>query len=267
MRRFILSATQALLPILIFGQEPVQLESSPNFRTYNGLKNKEGKSFRDNLLFRSGSITRLPEADRQRLKGLNLSMIIDFRSDYEVQREPDDTSGLHVRTLRIPMGNVNQQTSLTMFQTLKQPGTTESTVDSLMMGFYMGFAATVGGYRPFFEAVLKGDNRILFHCSAGKDRTGIASALLLHALDFEKPVIMEDFLLSNAAVGKTDMNKLAMYGIPEAFGRVLMGVKPSYLETAWSRMEQAYGSIDSLLAKEFGIGPQEKRRLKEIYLQ
>lgn len=252
---------------MVVAQHNMQFEKSPNFRTYNGLKNKEGKSFRENILFRSGSISRLPEGDKQRLKGLNLHTIIDFRSDFEIQREPDDTAGLNVRTLRFPMGNFNQQTSMSMFQTLKQPGTTESTVDSLMLGFYRDFAATVGAYKPFFETISKGGERILFHCSAGKDRTGIASALLLHALDFDHQVIMDDFLRSNEAVGKADMEKLAMYGIPEAFGKVLMGVKKSYIETAWKGLEQKYGSIDKVLEQEFGINNAEKARLKALYLQ
>jgi len=83
-------------------------------------------------------------------------------------------------------------------------------------------------YRSFFEAILRGDKGTLLHCSAVKYRRSIAFAPLPHTLDVEKTVIMEDFLFSSTAVGKTDMNKLPVSGIPEAFGRLPMVVNPSY---------------------------------------
>lgn len=251
---------------IVFGQINVGIEKSPNFRTYNGLKNIDGKRFKDNILFRSGSISALPAADKLKLQGLKLNAIIDFRTDFEVQRDPDDTVGLKVNTVRIPLGNINQQSSMNMFALLNNPNSTEATADSMMMSFYENFASMVKSYKAFFEVLLLPDSKILFHCSAGKDRTGIASALLLKALDFDEQTIMSDFLRSNEAVKSVDVNKLKMYGIPEKMASILMSVKSDYLNEAIAQIEKQYGSIDKMLEKELGIGPLQKQLLKEKYL-
>jgi protein-tyrosine phosphatase len=264
--RYFLILVFLLIVVLSFSQINLGLDKSPNFRTYNGLKNKEGKSFKDNMLFRSGTIASLTETDKRKLIDLKLTTIIDFRTDYELQREPDDTIGLNVQSVRIPLGNINQESSLTMFKVLNNPSATESTVDSLMVGFYVKFADMIKSYQLFFNELLKPDSRVLFHCSAGKDRTGIASALLLFAMDFDESVIIQDFLRSNEAAKSTDLNKLKMYGIPEKLGATMMGVKADYLKIAFDQIKSKYGSIDSLLTTELGLGTQQKQILKEKYL-
>ncbi len=252
---------------ITLGQKNIGIEKSPNFRTYNGLKNSEGKRFRENVLFRSGSITALPSSDKLKIHDLKLTTIVDFRTDFEVQREPDDTAGLKVNSVRIPLGNINQQSSIQMFALLNSPNSTEATADSMMMSFYQNFASMVKSYKSFFEILLIPDSKVLFHCSAGKDRTGIASALLLKALDFDDQDIMSDFLRSNEAVGAVDVQKMKMYGIPEKMGSILMGVKSTYLTEAISRINKEYGSLDKMLESELGIGNKQKQLLKDKYLQ
>ena len=252
---------------MTLGQINIGIEKSPNFRTYNGLKNIEGKKFKENILFRSGSIAALPASDKLRIQDLRLNTIVDFRTDFEIQREPDDTAGMKVNSIRIPLGNINQQSSMQMFAVLNSPNSTEATADSIMMSFYQNFASMVKSYKSFFDILLIPDSKVLFHCSAGKDRTGIASALLMKALDFDEQAIMSDFLRSNEAVGALDLQKLKMYGIPEKMGRILMGVKPEYLTEAFSSIKKEYGSLDKMLELELGIGNKQKQMLKDKYLR
>lgn len=255
-----------LITHFTFAQKNLGLEKSANFRTYNGLVNEEGKRFKDNVLFRSGSISALPATDKEKLKSLKLTTIVDFRTDFEVQREPDDTTGLNLNMVRIPLGNINQETSKNMFIVLNNPNSNEQTVDSMMLSFYQNFASMVKSYKVFFDVLLQPNTEVLFHCSAGKDRTGIASALLLTALDYDSKTIMSDFLVSNDAVGSVDVQKMKMYSIPEKMAGVLMGVKSSYLQEAIFQIEKQYGSLDKMLENELGIGPKQKILLKEKYL-
>jgi len=244
----------------------IGIEKSPNFRTYNSLKNKEGKTFKPSALFRSGSISSLTNADKEKILNLKLNTIVDFRTDFEISREPDDTLGLSVKSIRIPMGNISRESSMTMFSVLNNANSTETTVDSMMLSFYKNFSESVASYKAFFNVLLQPDSKILFHCSAGKDRTGIASALLLTALDFDQQTIFEDFLRSNEAVKSIDLEKMKMYGIPEKYAMILMKVKPDYLKEAIIKINDKYGSVEKMMATELGIGSKEKELLKSKYL-
>jgi protein-tyrosine phosphatase len=261
-----------LLLITIFGfyvsnaQLNMEIEKSPNFRTYNNLKNIEGKTFKSNVLFRSGSISSLMSSDKEKMAKLKLNKIVDFRTDYEVSRELDDTAGLSVQTIRIPIGNITKESSLTMFSVLNNPNSSENTVDSMMLSFYKNFSESIHSYKSFFRVLLEPNSNVLFHCSAGKDRTGIASALLLKALDFDDDTILDDFMRSNDAVRGVDLDKMKMYGIPEKYAQILMKVKPEYLKEAISIINFKYGSLEKMMDTELGIGANEKKFLKAKYL-
>lgn len=261
-----------LLLITIFGfyvsnaQLNMEIEKSPNFRTYNNLKNIEGKTFKSNVLFRSGSISSLMSSDKEKMAKLKLNKIVDFRTDYEVSREPDDTAGLSVLTIRIPIGNITKESSLTMFSVLNNPNSSENTVDSMMLSFYKNFSESIHSYKSFFRVLLEPNSNVLFHCSAGKDRTGIASVLLLKALDFDDDTILDDFMRSNDAVRGVDLDKMKMYGIPEKYAQILMKVKPEYLKEAISIINLKYGSLEKMMDTELGIGANEKKFLKAKYL-
>jgi protein-tyrosine phosphatase len=256
-----------LLSTGVFAQSNVGMQGSPNFRELGGLINKEGRSLKEGMLYRSGSFADLKGEDVTLLRQTGINTIVDFRSDSEIAREPDFIpEGMQVNYLNAPIGSLDQKGMGKFMQVLTKPDFKEADVEQLMIEANLGFVDYIADFKPLFDQVQAPETVVLFHCTAGKDRTGLASSLLLHILDFDRATIFEDFMLSNAAVSKLDLSKMTAYGIPQDRAGLLMGVKESYLEAAWTAIETKYGSVDAMLQQVFGIDQKVKSSLKAKYL-
>ncbi len=266
-KSLLISAT-LLTSMQAVAQKNLGLESSPNFRELGGIAVADGYHIKEDMIYRSGSFSHLPEADQEKLARTNINTVVDFRSAFEIEREPDDIpASLHATYVPSPIGAMDQKAMGKFMEVLNREEFKTESLDSLMVEANRNFVVHIADYAPFFESLLEQDAVVLFHCSAGKDRTGLASSLLLHLLGADWDTIMSDYLRSNDAVQKLDENKLAMYGISQERARYLMGVQPEYLESAWSEINLKYGSVDAMLEKEFGIGEEEKARLRAKFLK
>jgi protein-tyrosine phosphatase len=111
---------------------------------------------------------------------------------------------------------------------------------------------------------------VVVNCSAGKDRTGIATALVLTALGVPYATIKQDYLLSNGAYGmdslKRDLSSPMAALAPDA-AAALAGVDGSYLDATFAGLRKQYGSVDNFLASELGVGPRQIAILKARMLR
>ena len=119
-------------------------------------------------------------------------------------------------------------------------------------------------FAELFGHLLESDEPLVFHCTAGKDRTGFAAALILLALGVPRPVVMEDYLLTNEL--------FQMPIIPPGLASqevltVLWGVQAGFLEAALQVVDMDYGGAPFYLEKTMGLGPAEQQRLISLYLQ
>jgi protein-tyrosine phosphatase len=256
-----------LLTFNIFAQRNLNIENSPNFRTLSGITNNEGKKIKEAIVYRSGNFSKLSDSDIKIFNSLNINTIVDFRNDDEINKDPDFIpQGQKIVTKRAVIGSINPKGMSRFMQVLMNPKFKKEDVDSLMIDANKNFVESVRDFKPFFEALSEENSVVLFHCSAGKDRTGLASSLLLHILDMSKETIFEDYLKSNEAVSKINFEKYNQIGVPAERMALLMGVKASYLESAWNSITKKYGSIDNMLLIEFGIDAKTKQRIKDKYL-
>ncbi|MCH7407855.1 tyrosine-protein phosphatase [Belliella sp. DSM 111904] len=268
MKQYILIIITSLLSITAFGQKHAGIEKSPNFRELGGIAVNENEKIKEGIIYRSGSFSELENSDAQTFKATGIKTIVDFRSSFEIDKEPDYLpEELDITWINAPIGNLNPAMLGKFTQVLMSPDFDEKAVEQLMIDINVGFIENASDFKPLFDELLETENPLLFHCSAGKDRTGLASSLLLHALGADWDTIMVDFMRSNDAVAKLDKSKPNAYGIPQDRLDMLMGVKPSYLESAWDKAVQKYGTMDNLLSQELGIGEDEKKILRSKYLE
>ena len=112
---------------------------------------------------------------------------------------------------------------------------------------------------------------LLFHCTAGKDRTGMGAALLLYALGVPKATIMQDYLATNtyrAAENEQAAKAMVAYmHVSEKVANDMMAAKPAYLEATFNAIEKRYGSVNKFLTKEIGLDKAKMKTLKAKYLQ
>lgn len=198
-------ATAALLTSFsTYAQKNLGLEASPNFRELGGIETADGKILKDHLIYRSGSFSNLPEEDKEKLAKTGITTVIDFRSDYEIKREPDDIpASLDAEWINSPIGNIDPKSMQQFMKALTGPSFSTDQVDSLMIAANKGFVDNITDFKPLFDHLLEKDEVVLFHCSAGKDRTGFASSLLLYTLGADWDTIMADYLRSNEADRKS----------------------------------------------------------------
>ncbi len=138
-------------------------------------------------------------------------------------------------------------------------------VEALMHDTYRGF---VRGNTPRFAQLFghlldAHDAPVVFHCTAGKDRTGFAAALLLHALGVSDDVIMRDYLLTNERLA----GRLHPGLFPPVVGKVLWGVQEDFLHAAFEAVQEDFGNLDNYLRDGIGLREAGRQQLHAMYLQ
>jgi protein-tyrosine phosphatase len=124
-----------------------------------------------------------------------------------------------------------------------------------------------------FRLLVQGRVPLLFNCTAGKDRTGIAAALILYSLGVPRPTIEHDYALTEREIEKllgillADPRYAPLAGLPREIYLPLFRADPRYLAIAFHEMEQRHGSIDGYLQTELGVGPEQLAALRELLLQ
>ncbi|MDL2296742.1 tyrosine-protein phosphatase [Bacteroidales bacterium OttesenSCG-928-B11] len=228
-----------------------------NFRDLGGMKNRAGQRIKPGMMIRSDDLCNLTDEDLNYLADIPLISIVDFRSDQEAKAAPDKLpeSVIHYFPLNIDPGNLAG---------IVEQGEDMADAEEMMNMLYKLLVTDpicVGRYKEFF-ALLHDETNIplLYHCSAGKDRTGIATALFLYSLDFDLETIVEDYLISNVYLaGKY---KKYIDAMPQL--QPLFETKPQYLQHAFNEIKLRHGTVERFLKETLCV---DFCKLRKIYLQ
>ncbi len=237
------------------------LQGASNFRDVGGYLNTQGRRVRRGQVFRSDQLAGLTGEDLARLQSLGIGHSLDFRGVAEYTATPYAIAGVERVALTI------EPTVIARMQALVAQGvvpTTEETVD-LMRETYRDFvnhnAATFG---RFLKHLLEKPTPQVFHCTAGKDRTGFAAALLLSALEVDRATIEHDYLLTNQLY-KRDA-RLEGQGHPHVM-KVLWQVQPEFLHAAFEAVDAQHGGMRDYLHGAIGLSSQELAELQRLLLE
>ena len=236
------------------------LQGASNFRDLGGYATANGQSVRRGHVFRSDHLASLTAQDEQRLQALGVKHSLDFRGVAEYTATPYAIPGVERVALTI------EPTVIARMQALVAQGvvpTTEETVE-LMRETYRDFvnrnAVTFG---RFLKHLLEQPTPQVFHCTAGKDRTGFAAALLLSALGVDRATIEHDYLLTNQLYRRDP--RLEGQGHPHVM-QVLWQVQPAFLHAAFEAVDAQHGGMPDYLHGAVGLSPQELADLQRLLL-
>ncbi|MDI3321237.1 tyrosine-protein phosphatase [Pinibacter soli] len=258
-----------IFPLLTFAQiadsskREVKLQGAINFRDIGGYTTNDGKHVKWGKLYRSAALNKLSEQDLQTLAKLSISYDLDFRGPYEVATAPDRIPTT-TRRISLPAGSETIGDSASMRKMMQANSLTE---------FYSDLTPFTARYKPMFDQmfVVAPDSALLFHCSAGKDRTGIAAALILYALGVNEETIMADYTATNyyrrSENEKAMQMMTAAYKMPEERAKKMMAADPAYLQATFNSIKTTYGSIDNYLAKEMGLTKSKLKKLQSMYVE
>lgn len=242
------------------------LTGATNFRDLGGYKTADGHQVKWAQLYRSADISKLTETDLDLLKKRHIASVVDLRGHQEQAQAPDRiNSGTDY--ILTPAGSDNLGSWMKGITKLKGKAG-----DSLMVVYYTNIDSMAARYIPFFKMLidLPADKSLVFHCSAGKDRTGIAAALLLTALGVPEKTIMDDYLASNVYRASTNpaavKGMVAVMHIDAKVAEDMMLVKPAYLNATLHAIRKQYGSVDNYLKTQIGLGDVQIARLKARFL-
>ena len=220
-----------------------------NFRDF-GYKNvKKG------LLFRSATLSDLSKEDQNILIKNNIKTIVDLRGDGERKAKPD-TQINGIDNISISL-SVISDAKLVKYKGLTLP----DLIDCYRQMVAPQLKET---WSKIFDILLNSDGGVLFHCSQGKDRTGVVSAMILCALGVDKETIFEDYLLTNqnpVFFGNHDLPKEAQEILADYFS-----AKSEYLNASFDYIEETYGSFDEFLYQCCSLDDKKISALKSKYL-
>lgn len=261
-----------------------------NARELGGYRSADGRTVRHGVLLRTAALSGATDSDLQKLREkYHLAVVADFRMDSEVERAPDpDLDG--VRNLRLPIMDaelLSERTDRMRDLLAKSEDPTDrmaqlfAAVDAGIVSdqMYVEFLAGAQGktgYRQLFEEllILPEGQSLLFHCTQGKDRTGVAAMLILSALDVDEETILKDYLLTNeynAALIAGERQMLAGRGVPEdRMDDYLMAMDQVSVKTMTNALDwlrENYGSVNGYLEQELGVGEAERTILKDKFLR
>lgn len=241
----------------IFSEKRLNMQGAYNMRDLGGFETKDKKNVSYGKVFRSDDLFQLTSDDLELLQNLNLHTVLDFRSHDEVLQAPDKTLEFW-DIVELPI-NPGSMTNASVQEILNY---SEEQVKKYVKGIYeyLGDGNATKEYKKFFDKLLANKNgAIVFHCSAGKDRTGLGAALLLYALGVEEELIYEDYLLSNEYIKDKYAHYLKKYPQLEEMFRV----EKEYLQEAFERITKKFGSAMNYIEKELGV---DIDKLRDIYL-
>jgi protein-tyrosine phosphatase len=243
-------------------REPARLlPSASNFRDLGGHIGLDGRRVRQGRVYRSDHLAGLSPEDVRRLQGLGLTHRIDFRGVAECAALPADIAGITALPLSIEPTVVHRVEALLASGTVP----TEAETVALMCQTYQGFAREGAPvYARFFRHLIEQPTPLVFHCTAGKDRTGFAAALLLGALGVAHDDIVQDYLLTNRLYRRSP---LVQARGPAHVLDVLWSVQPAFLEAAFTTIEREFGGLARYLAGPIGLAPADLEHLQASLLE
>jgi protein-tyrosine phosphatase len=231
----------------------IPLQGVSNFRDLGGYAGDGGRPLRWRRLFRSDHFGALTEADRAQLAPLGIARSFDFRGVAERAATPYQLPGVVQHPLSI------EPTVVQRLQDLAAAGTqvTVPVVQDLMADLYRRLVLDQAHrFAELFDQLLASDAPVVFHCTAGKDRTGVAAALILLALGVPRDVVLADYLLTNQQ-SETPIEVL----------KVLWRVDDSFLAAALQAIDAQPGGLPAYLQQRLGLGPAALAALRARYLQ
>ena len=269
------SAHSAMADTTISSDSPhvVAIDGGNNFRDIGGYTTTDGHMTKWGMIYRSAAMNNVTPKGFEHMQALGIHTNFDFRSTDERTQAPVNFP----TEMNVDVHAVDYKMDMKPFMTAFSSGhITGEQARSLMANFYkdlpFSFAAQ---YKDMLRAIINGHTPIVYNCSAGKDRTGMASAIILTLVGVPRETVMSDYLLSNKYYvpqqpkpGQAIDRSIAFFmSMPKDVQAAMMGVDASYLNSAFASIEARDGGWNRYVHEDLGLSDEDIVTLKAKFLQ
>jgi len=259
-------------PVVFVAERALPFEGSVNFRDLGGYQTDDNRFVKWGKLYRSGHLINLTESDKELFSSLAIEVVCDFRTDAECENEFVTLPGNPVffRSPIIP-GIGYDRYFHDLFKTVDDPGEVVEKMHEILVDFVINVGSN---YKVFFESLFGSQGKtLLMNCSAGKERTGLAAALLLLMLGVPKERVMYDFMLSKKYFPyEGELTRIYdKYELDPSDPKSRLLVDPllrtreSYLAEVLAYIHNNFSSIPSFFKQELDISQDSIEHLKQTY--
>ena len=254
------------------------LKGTTNTRDIGGYVTSDERTLRWRQIIRSENLSRLKEDDFKKLENIGLKTVIDLRTQKEHDQGPTVWKGDNPpQFFHFPVGDAKSPWFRAQSRMMKSRFTQEQSLEHMVEGYRIIAEEGQSSYQQLMEVVLDESNwPLLIHCNAGKDRAGIAVALIMEALGVDRETIMDEYLLTNE-LARTQEKAVIMSKKPRktkigsnrssrgssaSAWLPIVGVHSDMLEAFYESVDEQYGSMDVFLT-ELGVDQDARIALTE----
>lgn len=261
----------------------IDISGIENFRDFGGYRTQDGRWVKKGRFYRSGAFTPIDDRARSQVEGLGIRNILDYRIAEEVGERvsflPKGASYHQVAAINkdslLPASG-GDESLLTLFDHVRKVESQEEAdfIYEHFKKFYEGLPFDNPAYKKLFS-FLDDESHfpLVHHCSAGKDRTGVGSALILLALGVDKATVIKDYMLSAWALEAKYQNYVKRLTgennnshLLEVL-ELLVSVKREMIQISLEALEEKYPSFEDFYREEYGIGRERIAHWRELHLQ
>lgn len=253
------------------------LQGVSNFRDLGGYIGKDGRKVKWGMLYRSAELSELTEWDMRDMEALGIRTICDLRDEDEILTMPTPAFPA-ISNVRVPLIPANSGPVVRQAYDLEDVAKSAQKAlfgqpDQLLVHLNQAMVQSTAAIKTIFELLLQEDGTpFLFHCTAGKDRTGLIAALILITLGVPRDTIMEDYLLTNQYLDTVKIaakSKAKMEGqgeVPKEVMKAVMEARPEYLNAALDDILNQYGDVEHYLIQAVGLTEESIAKLQDMLL-
>jgi len=238
-----------------------------NFRDIGGLKTTEGKIIKWGRIFRSDNLSQLRNDEFKKFNDLNIKTVYDLRTPQEIAGHKDHLPA-NVTYVHAPSVLDHADLLSGMRSKVLNGQISEGQSIQIMANFYRDIVAdNIPALKQLLQTIVNSDQPLLYHCSAGKDRTGITTALILSILKVDRQTIVNDYLLSDyyrrkkveRMLTKAKIAKVIKPNIGVGVLQNFLSVDERYLNEAFNYIDSNYGGMDAFIKNQLGISDVQRK--------
>ena len=246
--------------------------ASYNLRDFGAYRTRSGAMLRQGLLYRSGQLDVVAPEDHGLVARLGIGEILDMRSHSELASAPPPAlEGFAGRILMATAPDGLIPHAIAAFADMRSPDQVDAHVRTIYRALPLS-PRFIESLRLLFDMLARPEGAVLVHCFAGKDRTGLAVALVHHAFGVHPDDAMADYLLTNdqgeerVASGIRVLRGQVPSEVSEALLREVMMVRSEYLDDALAAIDATHGSLGAYLATQIGLGEADIEKIAARFL-